>query len=304
MSSVDVTQNELQSSVSLFQKAYQSLKTKLLKTPESAYSPLAERLSLLDQLCDFELGRSLIEHRSLSRYWRHYISICPPVLEKLQSQLEWEILTQLPIVLATQQRHRIFVEQLQQSIENQACLLSIPSGLMEEVAYLDYKHIDHIALHAMDNDEKAFSLAKGICESRGIARWLNFQKIDAFKFAKEESYDAISSNGLTLYEPDDEKVLEFYQRCFTTLKTKGKFITCFLTPPASHDIECEWDFSKICPAMLRKQKVLFSEILGVKWQSFRKTIQIRQMLSQVGFQDIEFYYDEAKMFPTVVGIKR
>lgn len=302
---MEITQDELQSSTSSFDKAYHILQSNLAKSSGSPYSSLAERLSLLEQLRHFELGRSLIVHRSLSRYWRHYILTCPPLLENLpESQLEREILTQFPIVLATQQRHRIFVEQLQQSIENHAQLLSIPSGLMEEIAYLDYKHIDSIALHAIDNDEKALELAKGICESRGIAHWANFQKTDAFKVTIQKSYDAISSNGLTLYEPDDEKVLEFYQNCFAALKTNGKFITCFLTPPASHDMECEWDFSKICSAMLRKQKVLFSEVLGVKWQSFRKTIQIRQMLSQVGFQEIDFHYDEAKMFPTVVAVKR
>lgn len=51
------------------------------------------------------------------------------------------------------------------------------------------------------------------------------------------------------------------------------------------------------------QKIIFSGILEVKWQCFRTLEQTDLQLREAGFSEINFIYDEAKMFPTVIAKK-
>lgn len=290
---------------SCFHKAYDAIKYSIESGAQNPYASKQELLSLLLQLSEFEFGRSLIEHQSLTRYWRHYI-VTYPLLEQNVSEsnaLSYEMLNHFPLVSAIQQRHRIVSELLQRTVVNHARLLSAPCGLMEELAYLDFKHIDNIELIGWDEAQKALEQAMGICQSRQLAQWVQLKCVDPWQFNVSGALDAISSHSLTLYEKDQKKVGQYYQDCFAALKEGGIFVSSFLTPPPDLDMECEWDFSKIDAKYLRKQKIIFTQLLNCKWGAYQKTIHVRQLLSQAGFKDIQFFYDDAKLFPVVLGVK-
>ena len=114
----------------------------------------------------------------------------------------------------------------------------------------------------------------------------------------------ISSNGLNVYEPDDEKVIELYRQFYKALKPGGKLVTSLLTYPPAVKNQCEWDMSKINQNDLLLQKIIFVDISEAKWQSYRSSEQTNAQLKSAGFENIQFIYDDAKMFPTVIAYKK
>jgi len=127
---------------------------------------------------------------------------------------------------------------------------------------------------------------------------------DAWKMTFKNEFDLISSNGLNIYEPDDERVTQLYQAFYNALKPGGKLVTSFLTPPPTLSNSCEWDMAAINQADLLKQKIIFVDILEAKWQCFRTSTQTQLRLESVGFEQIEFIYDKARLFPTVIAYKK
>ena len=114
-------------------------------------------------------------------------------------------------------------------------------------------------------------------------------------------YDIITSNGLNIYQPNDEKVIDLYKKFYQALKPGGILITSFLTPPPSISTESTWKNFDLSDAL--KQKVLFSDIIQVNWQTFRTEAQTRLQLAKAGFKTIEFINDSCSIFPTVTAIK-
>ena len=113
----------------------------------------------------------------------------------------------------------------------------------------------------------------------------------------------ISSNGLNIYEPDDKKIYALYKQFYDALKSDGKLVTSFITPPPTVDKNSEWKIETLNKEHLLLQQIIFSDIIDAKWQCFQSTQKMHQQLASIGFRDIKFIYDDAHMFPTVVAIK-
>ena len=104
--------------------------------------PLAtvdEQLEILRQLTEFEFGRFLLQNQGgFNGYWTHYVLTFPEKGRKTNmssdgkpiSELESFYLNKAPIVLAVQQKFRIFLEKNQERVRDQASLASIPCGLL------------------------------------------------------------------------------------------------------------------------------------------------------------------------------
>ena len=113
-------------------------------------------------------------------------------------------------------------------------------------------------------------------------------------------FDLITSNGLNIYEKDDEKVTSLYCEFFKALRSGGTLITSFLTPPPSFG-GTTW---KNCnEENLAKQRILFGIIIGVNWQNFRTEEITRRQLTDAGFINIKIIYDSQGMFPTIIAQK-
>ena len=96
---------------------------------------------------------------------------------------------------------------------------------------------------------------------------------------------------------EDEQVEKLYKQFHKNLSPNGRLIGSFLTPPDS------WDMTKIDPEALALQKSIFVDLLGVNWQQYRTEQLTRSQLEKAGFTDIEFIYDEARMFPTFTATR-
>jgi hypothetical protein len=103
------------------------------------------------------------------------------------------------------------------------------------------------------------------------------------------------SNGLNLYEPDDARVTRLYARFAAALKPGGLLVTSFLTPPA------EWDMTRVDSVALARQQLLFSDVIGARWQCFRSSELSRRQLADAGLTEIEIVPGRANIFPTALA---
>lgn len=278
---------------------------------DKPYATVQRQLDLLDALCQFDFGKFLILNRGINGYWTHYMLTHPWFGKKTGtnnrgepfSPLEDFVLNRAPTVLATQQRFALFLQQNQRKLKNDAVLASIPCGLMGELLYLDYKNVTNVQLHGVDFDGNTLKDAASLSEQLNLSHFVRLVQNDAWHINQSNAFDLISSNGLNVYEPDDNKVTELYRVFYQALKPGGLLVTSFLTPPPQAEQSTEWRLDRIDQEALLLQRILFVDIIDAKWQCFRTTIQTDTQLRQAGFKNIEFIYDEAHIFPTVVAEK-
>ncbi|NEP89553.1 MAG: class I SAM-dependent methyltransferase, partial [Okeania sp. SIO2C2] len=116
-------------------------------------------------------------------------------------------------------------------------------------------------------------------------------------------FTLLNSNGLNVYEPDDDKVTELYQQFFKALIPGGILVTSFLTLPPDLDSNSEWDMNQVNLDDMLLSKILLSDILNVKFTGFRSSSTTKLQLQTVGFDEIEFIWDNARIYPTVTARK-
>lgn len=272
---------------------------KKLKAKQNLTLPLEEELALLDQLMEFPLGRFLLENKGLNGEMTAYIILHGPNAPREHPLEQW-VLHKCPVVKATQERFQIFRDQLQRSLKDGMTLASLPCGLMDDLLGLDYSEVKDIKLVGIDLDERSLKLAAENAEKTKENFTTSFLKRDAWHLNVKGQYDILSSNGLNIYEKNDQKVVELYDQFYKALKPGGLLITSFLTPPP---LSQESPWRDYCLEDVLKQKALFGDIIEASWQSFRTESQTRQQLEEVGFKVTEVIYDTQHMFPTVVAKK-
>lgn len=271
-----------------------------LEKAENLTLPLAEELDLLRQMNEFEFGRFLLKNKGINGYWTAYMIIHGPKKD-LKHPLEKWILMRAPILLATQERFKIFQQKLQQYVCSDTTLAAIPCGLMDSLLLLKYDHAKNVRLVGIDLDPDSLKLAKENAQHQGKAHMSSFKEEDAWSLSAQNEYDVITSNGLNFYEPDDQKVVALYGQFYKALKPKGILITSFLTPSPALSVDSPWKNFDAEDA--KKQKALFVDIVQVRFQVFRTEAQTRQQLESVGFKILNVIYDKQGMFPTIVAQK-
>lgn len=293
------------------ENAVNKIAARIKQEGDKPHVTVKRQLELLKQLQQFDLGRFLIQNQGLDGYWIDYILTHPWHGKKTGknnmgdplSALEKIILEELPILHATQQRFLIFLRENQKAVKNGTTLAVIPSGKMGEVLYLNYENISQIKLIGIDLDPNTLNDARVLAEEKGLSNFIQIIKHDAWEIDFHNELDLISCNGLTIYEPDNNRVIHLFEEFYEALKPGGKLVTSFLTFPPTLTDQCEWNMSAINPEDLAIQRILFKDIIQVKWQCFRSSAQTQQQLESVGFKNIEFIYDDARIFPTVTAIK-
>ncbi|KTC86954.1 SAM-dependent methyltransferase [Legionella brunensis] len=283
-----------------------------LRQEEKPIEVLEQQLGVLARLQEFDFGRFLLQNRGINGYWTHYMVTHPlhgrktgkNNREESFSALENFILNKAPTMLATQERFEIFLRENQKVVINGAKLACVPCGMMSELLYLRLNQVKNISLIGFDYDHQALNDAKNLANQFKLSHCLKLYQADAWHIDLHNEFDLISSNGLTIYEPDDAKVTALFQIFYNALKPGGKLVTSFLTPPPSLTANCEWDMSFINQQDLLLQKMIFVDILNAKFQCYRSTEQTKNQLSTIGYTNIEFFYDRGKMFPTVIAYKK
>lgn len=250
-------------------------------------------LTYLKELTKFELGRFLIKNQgALSGHWTYYIILGFTASPGLHP-LEEAIITTAPFVLATRQRFHIFQSLLQKNIQSNTVICSVPCGVMADLLTLKLPEtIENVRYIGIDLDQASLDLAQDMAKSKGKSQSCLFFKENAWELASNHlaEFDLITTNGLNIYEADDNKVTDLYRAFYTALKPGGKLIGSALSLPQ------EWDMSKINKNDLNLQRAIFIQILQATWSHFRSVDQTTQQLNIAGFDSIEIHWDDAHMF--------
>ncbi len=287
------------------EEAFSQIKRKVEERGDLPLASVKRQLELLEELASFPLGQFLLTHKGLNGYWIHYVVTHPEekTLRKVHP-LEDFLLTKAPTALATQERYQIFRSQIQKYLQDNIKLASIPCGLMGEFLTLDFSRINHISLTGIDIDPEALSHAEMFAKEKNIHHFLNVHLKDATELSISEEYDLISSSGLNIYESNPEKVTEFFRRLFIALRPEGVLITSFFTYPPNFGFKSEWNTNEISLEAALLQRILLSDLIEPRFQSFCSSKEIEKQLLSVGFDKVEIIYDKAHIFPTVIATKK
>lgn len=261
-----------------------------------------ELLVLFDQLCEFSLGRFLIVNKILDGYWTNEIVTWDSNNSRDMHPLEDLIYSQFPITLATRERYGIFCSVLQNLLKPGLKMASIPCGLMTDL--LNLNKVDEVSLFGIDIDKKILKQAGELAKQRGVHTNTKLYEENAWDISHSEKFDVITSNGLNIYEPSDERVTELYQVFYNALKSGGRLVTSFMTPPPSLTNKSSWCMDLLDPRLLRLQKIIFTHVIGTKWNALRTEDITLKQLEDAGFKNIQIIYDRAGMFPTVLATKK
>jgi SAM-dependent methyltransferase len=287
------------------QRVIDEVKARLRAGGDIPAATLEHELALVDQLSEFELGRFLLANRGLDACWTHRLVTYEP--DSLQygtvPELQYLIFERLPAVVATRERFNIFRRELQARLKPGSVLASVPCGWMGDLLLLDYDTCPDVRLLGIDLDKKALDGAYELANQRGLAQRLELRHADAWEMDLNAEVDLLTSNGLNIYESDNERVISLYLKFFDALRPGGQLVTSFLTPPPTLSNESPWDMNAAEPTLLALQQVLFGRIVEAKWSAFRTHSQTREQLERVGFRDVAFVNDRACMFPTVIAHK-
>ncbi|GKW18016.1 hypothetical protein PEC301937_39650 [Pectobacterium carotovorum subsp. carotovorum] len=276
-----------------------AVKDNIIESGDHLGISVEEQLALLDAFSHLELGQFLLKHHGLNAHWTHNVIAHRPT--HYINSLEEIIYTQLPNVLATRERFGIFQRLLQELLRPDAVMVSVPCGIMADLLLLDYTRHRDVKLIGIDLDKQALEEAYKLASQQGLENQISLVLTDAWTIDLAAQADVITSNGLNVYEQDDDKVTELYRVFYSGLKPGGTLITSFMTPPPTLSQDSPWINTD--PKLLALQYVLFSRIIGATWTAFRTHQKTQSQLEQAGFTDIQFINDHMHMYPTVIANK-
>ncbi len=292
-------------------KTVEQIKQQIYLSGDKPGATVAKQIEIVEELSRFPLGAFVLQNRGTDGYWTDYMiqhqfegrtSKVDPQGRPL-TEFERVFLDKFPMVLATQQRAIIFQQIIQSYVRENAVLASLPCGLMSDLLGLDFSEIKNIRLVGLDLDIKSLKTAETLAADYGLSEFAEFHQVDAWHQSFVEEFTLLTSNGLNVYEPDDNRVIELYRQFFCTLKPGGVLVTSCITPPPTIDENSEWDLSQIDREGLLSQQIVFAYILGFNFQGLRSSATTRTQLELAGFRDIQIIWDRARVFPTLVAQK-
>ncbi|MGE3954546.1 MAG: methyltransferase domain-containing protein [Parachlamydiales bacterium] len=263
---------------------------------------IAMQQQALIELADCGLGQFYLRNRGLNGYWIDYIVTHPDQREERQnlSTAERFLLEEAPLSLATQERHRHFHAAIRAHVRPGMTLASVPCGLMGELLL---SGLPEVKLIGIDLDPEALLLAAKRAEEAGLAQQTTLYLRDAWELGMNEEVDLLTSNGLSIYIDDDERVLALFREFYQALKPGGLLITSTLTPPPTLDPQSEWRMEAIDLVALAKQKLLISDLVQANFAALRSSTRVAELLQAAGFDLAEVIADRAGLFPSLIARK-
>ncbi len=266
---------------------------------ESGSEELEEKITLLHQLSDFELGRFLLSNKGLNGYWTSYV-ILKAIKKNNLSELEHWLVHEAPGFKATRERFHIFQQQAKNYLSDNINIASIPCGLMDDLMTLDYNNYKNIRLTGIDLDLDSLKLSQKNAQNYQIDN-VEFKQKNAWALDEENQFDLLLSNGLNIYEGDEEKLIKLYQNFYLALKPGGILITSFITPSPERTITSPW--KKVDMAAAKKQQIIFGDIIQANWQHPLLEPEVIKQIEAAGFSITEVIYDSQGIFPTIIAQK-
>jgi SAM-dependent methyltransferase len=293
------------------EQTVERIKARIIKHGNKPHVTVERQLQIVEEMANCPYGQFLLKNRGLDGYWADYMMIHPKTGRitgtdpqgRRFTNVEKILFDKCPSFLATQQRAICFANIIQRYVKENAVFASLPCGFLRDLLWLDYKDIKNFRLVGIDIDEKMLVGAKQLAEEHGLSAHVELCQEDAWNLPFQECFTLLTSNGLNIYEPDDEKVTELYCQFFKALAPGGVLLTSFLTPPPDILANSERDTNNINQEDMLLETIIFADVLESKWRCFRSSSTTLSQLEAAGFKEIEFIYDKARIFPTVIAHK-
>jgi hypothetical protein len=279
----------------------QEIEDRLRANEEKLTLPLEEEIDLLHQIAEFELGRFILKNKGLNGYWTDYM-ISGDHSNVNSDSIEYWLLKHAPLVKATQERFTIFQDEIQKKLASDMNMASIPCGSMNDLLTLDYSNLSNVHLVGMDIDQNSIDLSQNNVDKELSGSFVaEVEKANAWELDRQESdkFHLITSNGLNIYEPNEERIIALYTKFYQALHPGGHLVTSFISKSPMVDSDSPW--KNMDMNSLMKQKAIFVDIIQANWQNSFNEKQVFNHLGQAGFRDIKIIYDSQGMFPTVVA---
>ncbi|WP_202220111.1 class I SAM-dependent methyltransferase [Okeania sp. KiyG1] len=293
------------------EETIERIKQRIIQTGDQPHVTVAKQLELLNELTGFPLGKFLLQNGGFNGYWTDYVMEHQykgkftgiDAQGRTLTELEKFILERNPRVIATQQRYINFNKIIQNYVQDNIVFASLPSGVMRDLLKLDFTGVENFRLVGIDIDSESLEQAKKIAVEYGLSEKVEFHQEDAWNLPFQDEFTLLTCHGLHIYEPNDGKVTKLYQQFFKALIPGGILVTSFTTKSPNVDPNSEWDMSQINSEDLLLSKIIFFDVLDVKFTAFRSSSTTKLQLQTVGFDEIEFIWDNARIYPTVVARK-
>lgn len=268
------------------------------------------QLAIVDELLSFPFGQYMLDRRGANGYWTDYLITHPNTDHRLGHQAsrtlgsatEDFLLNRAPVVVAHRDRFRIFQTLTQRLLKPGVVLASVPCGLMRDLLTLDYSSAPDAELYGIDIDPDALQLAKYLADTSGFDN-VHLHQMDAWSLPFENKFDVVNSSGLNVYVDDRQEVINLYKSLHKTLKPGGYLVTSVLTRPPAPNHEGDWDLEKFSPDDLLFEKILFQDILNLKWRNFRSVSELEADFKAAGFSHVSVHMDRYRVFPTILAQK-
>ncbi|KTC85277.1 SAM-dependent methyltransferase [Legionella cincinnatiensis] len=272
-----------------------STKSRLEKS-DHLFLPLHETLELLNELASFSLGRFLLHNRGLNGYWTSYIFRNNPDQEQAIELESW--LLNKSLYVMARERFYTFQEEIRKRLKSNMTLASIPSGLMDDLLFLDYSSYHNIHLVGIDADSESLNFARQNAHEQGFSNeQITLMQKDAWDLAIESEFDLLTSNGLNMYESCEKRLVALYQSFYKALKPEGTLVISFIPPPPQN-VE-----SLISPENFLKERAIFGDIVQINYLNFCTEENMKIQLQAAGFTIESIQYNEKGMAPVVVAKK-
>lgn len=286
-------------------KKVAEIELKLEKAGDTETGPLAEKIKILHELTQFELGRFLLLNQGYNGYWTHFCVYQFPrsfEVRKNCHPLEREILN-IWVMDGWRERFGTFQTLLQNELKEKVSMLSVPCGFMADMLTLDFRDLKEYELVGVDLDPNSLEGAKSLAKEKGIEKHTHFLMKDALDMQLAESFDVVCSHGLNMYLPSEAQVLELYRQFYKSLRASGKLIISYLTPQKFEFASSERDLRPADPASIRLQKLIFHEIIDLKFYHYVSTEQMIENIKKTGFRDVKIFFNKYKHLNTLVALK-
>ena len=202
-----------------------------------------KKLSLFNQLCEFEYGRWLLVNRGLNAYWTYYMIFYDELNVQLHP-LESIMIEKSPGVVASKERSIIDQKLIQSLVKNDMTLGSVPCGYMNDLLRLNLNSINGVKLVGVDLDQKAIDYAKENAKKFNKEAISSFYVRDAWSLNFENEFDLIHSSGLNIYVQREADLISLYWNFYKALKSGGVLITTSNMPPMDDSNQLFWNISE------------------------------------------------------------
>ncbi|MDP1834364.1 MAG: class I SAM-dependent methyltransferase [Chlamydiales bacterium] len=285
-----------------------SISDKIIQRGDLPHITVVEQLDILEELATFPLGAFLIQNRGLNGLWTDYY-INHPTRGKITGlnsegkplgKVEKYLLESTITFTASRERFVIFKKELQDRCQEGVVLASAPCGVMGDLLQLDFRGLTEFHLIGSDIDPQSIKEADRRANELGLGDHASFYTCSAWNMPLDSVADVLTSNGLNFYEANDDKVVDLYRAFLRALKPGGVLVTSFLTPPIGFP-QSEWLPEEVDMDNFLMEKIIYSDIIGASWRTYRTTEQTKAQLEAAGFVNVRFINDRAHVFPTVIA---